>query len=498
MLILTATNDRGLFAALSHCWGDPNFSGFQSPKLLRSNLDTFVSTGVPVSSLSLSFSDAIDVCRYLGYQYLWIDSLCIIQDDNKDWERECDLMAIVYGNADLVIGASSAAHGSQGFLGLRQGFIDGVVSLSGAHGSTTTPWQVCYRTSLPHDPFRESREAFRPAEEGPLESRAWAYQERILSKRFISFGKHEVCWECTSLLECECYTVHDCQDAREGMIPTRTVLLPPRKYNLQRKLDQDIPIDALLHAWRKSVVERYTKLQLTKATDRLAALSAIAYQFSKRIWHPYLAGIWLSDVDKRGLLWGCVKPSNGTIPGAPSWSWASVHGLVIYSMVKSVDRTYCPVLVGLDQLSSSRNNFSHPYSSFLRFQGKIMSGVSVTRKVVQEQHDRAVSFKLRVPQGGVLQLHMDSDIAKMECFDADGSVSFLTSRRTESQDQCELVEAAEQREVYRGLFCFNIAAPIALLLARTSTQQTSFERLGLCVLTGCDVGSWETGDVKII
>jgi hypothetical protein len=282
------------------------------------------------------------------------------------------------------------------------------------------------------------------------------------------------------------------------MIPTRTGLLPPRKYNLHRKLDQDISIDMLLHAWRKSVVERYTKLQLTKATDRLVALSAIAYQFSKRIWHPCLAGIWLSDVDKRGLLWGCVNPSNGTISGAPSWSWASVHGPVIYSMVKSVDRTYCPVLVRLDQLPSSRNNFSHPYSSFLRFQGKIMSRVSATRKVVQEQHGKTVSFKLRVPQGGVLQLHMDSDIAKMECFDADGSVSFLTRRRTESQLQCELIEGTEQREVYNGLFCFNIAAPIALLLARTSAQESSFERLGLCVLAGCDVGSWETGDVKII
>ena len=126
-----------------------------------------------------------------------------------------------------------------------------------------------------------------------------------------------------------------------------------------------------------------------------------------------------------------------------------------------------------------------------------MSGVSVTRKVIQEQHDRTVSFGLRVPQGGVLQLYMDSDIAKMEPFDAGGSVSFLT-RRAESQDQCELVEAAEQSEVYSGLFCLNIAAPIALLLTRTSAQETSFERLGLCVLTGCDVGSWETGDVKII
>ena len=504
MLILAATNDRGLFAALSHCWGNPKSSSLEPPTLLRSNLDTFVSTGVPVSSLPLSFSDAIDVCRYLGYRYLWIDSLCIIQDDNKDWERESGLMAVVYGNADLVIGASSAAHGSQGFLGSRQGFIDGLVSLSEANGSRTTPWQACYRTSFPHSPFKESREAFRPANEGPLESRAWAYQERLLARRFISFGSHELCWECPSLLECECYTVHDCQDAREGMVPTRTVLLPPRKYNLQRKLEQDINIDNLLGTWRKNVVERYTKRQLTNATDRLVALSAIAYQFSKRIWHPYLAGIWLSDVDKRGLLWGCVEPSNGTIPGAPSWSWASVHGPVIYSTVKSVNhstrdtRNYCPVLVGLDQLTSSRNNFSHPYSSYLQFQGKIMSGVSVTRKVIQEQHDRTVSFGLRVPQGGVLQLYMDSDIAKMEPFDAGGSVSFLTRRRAESQDQCELVEAAEQSEVYSGLFCLNIAAPIALLLTRTSAQETSFERLGLCVLTGCDVGSWETGDVKII
>jgi hypothetical protein len=63
MLILTATNYRGLFAALGHCWGNPKSSSLEPPKLLRSNLDTFVSTGAPVSSLPLSFSDAIDVCR---------------------------------------------------------------------------------------------------------------------------------------------------------------------------------------------------------------------------------------------------------------------------------------------------------------------------------------------------------------------------------------------------------------------------------------------------
>jgi hypothetical protein len=408
-------------------------------------------------------------------------------------------MADVYGNADLVIGASSAAHGSQGFLGLRQGYFDGLVSLSGSEGSIATQWQACYRMSCPHNPFKDNREAFRPASEGPLESRAWAYQERLLARRFICFGIHEVCWECTSLLECECYTVQDCQDAQERVVPTRAVLSPPRKYNLRRKLEQDIPIDLLLGAWRKNVVEPYTKRQLTKSADRLVALSAIASQFSKKIWHQYLAGIWLSDVDKRGLLWRCAKPSNGTIPGAPSWSWASVHGPVIYSTVKSVDRVYCPILVGLDDLTSSRNNFAHPYSSFLQFHGKVMSNVSLTRKVVPgEQGDRIVSFELRVPQGSVLQLYVDADITKMNAFSADGSVSFSTRRQAESQDQNVPIETVKQLEVYGGLFCLNVAAPIALLLAGTSTQPTLFERLGLCVLAGCKVGLWETRDVKII
>ena len=67
-----------------------------------------------------TFQDAITVTRYLGFHYIWIDSLCIVQDDNEDWARESAKMSSIYANAVLTIAASAAADDTYGFLHQRQ------------------------------------------------------------------------------------------------------------------------------------------------------------------------------------------------------------------------------------------------------------------------------------------------------------------------------------------------------------------------------------------
>jgi hypothetical protein len=78
-------------------------------------LDSFTAE-IPVVNIPATIKDAIRVAKSLGYQYLWIDALCIIQDDPQDWQREASRMAHVYGNADLVLTASSATDSYEGFL----------------------------------------------------------------------------------------------------------------------------------------------------------------------------------------------------------------------------------------------------------------------------------------------------------------------------------------------------------------------------------------------
>ena len=75
----------------------------------RSNIDRF-RRDIPLESFPLTFRHAIEVTRSLGVRYLWIDSLCIVQDDVGDWEEEAGRMGYIYDNSYATIFAERAAH----------------------------------------------------------------------------------------------------------------------------------------------------------------------------------------------------------------------------------------------------------------------------------------------------------------------------------------------------------------------------------------------------
>src|SRR5436305_14453620 len=79
--IVESQGESGLYVALSHCWGKSKIPVTDTPNLLERK------KGIQFQSLPKTFQDAIVVTRRLGYQYLWIDSLCIVQDSHRDWER---------------------------------------------------------------------------------------------------------------------------------------------------------------------------------------------------------------------------------------------------------------------------------------------------------------------------------------------------------------------------------------------------------------------------
>jgi hypothetical protein len=139
------------YVALSHRWGPPEFL---VPRTLEANLETHISTGLRHEDLPKTFRDAIHIARAMGYGYLWIDSLCIIQDSPDDWKKEARRMAIIYDNAVFTIAAMDAQNSSQGLFPTHGGCVD------------------------------------------TLESRAWVCQERMLASRTLMFTKNSVAWEC--------------------------------------------------------------------------------------------------------------------------------------------------------------------------------------------------------------------------------------------------------------------------------------------------------------
>ena len=95
------------YATFSHCWGKA-----KTVKLLKANMQVLLH-GIPILDLPLSYKEAILVCQALDISYIWIDSLCIIQDSKGDWTREAAVMQDVYQNSILNICASASAENSE-------------------------------------------------------------------------------------------------------------------------------------------------------------------------------------------------------------------------------------------------------------------------------------------------------------------------------------------------------------------------------------------------
>lgn len=173
----------GQYITLSHCWGPAR----NLAVLTRARIAQMMES-ISYHDLPASYQDAVRITRALGSRYLWIDSLCIIQDDSDDWTTEVNRMEDVFSNAYCRIAASSAASVSVGFLGPRR--LRDAIRLS-------TPEGALLYLAEHIDDFRAD------VERSVLSSRAWILQERALSRRTIYFTSTQVYWECGHGVVCE-------------------------------------------------------------------------------------------------------------------------------------------------------------------------------------------------------------------------------------------------------------------------------------------------------
>ena len=151
--------------------------------------------GIPSSELPQTFQDAISVTRRLQIRYLWIDSLCILQDSPEDWDHESAQMHLVYGNAYVTLAADDSRNSSEGLF--RDRFPSLVTPIIVA-----TAWKEALAKKFVVIPRRFWSES---VAESPLNRRAWVLQERYLSPRIIHFGETQILWECKSRDCCETF-----------------------------------------------------------------------------------------------------------------------------------------------------------------------------------------------------------------------------------------------------------------------------------------------------
>jgi hypothetical protein len=175
-LRVTVSTDTGDWIALSHKWGDKHFS--TTPENLQAHLK-----GIELSKLPATFNDAVTVTRALGLQYLWIDSLCVIQGPDGDFRKEAKRMEEVYSGAYCVIAASCAADHYSGFLKTRK--TRDCVGMR-REGKDQTPFYICQTI----DNFKDH------VLDGELHSRGWVMQEHALARRTLFFTEHQMYFEC--------------------------------------------------------------------------------------------------------------------------------------------------------------------------------------------------------------------------------------------------------------------------------------------------------------
>lgn len=290
------------YFALSHRWGASQEEVF---KLLSSNEKELMHT-LSLEQLSQVFRDAIDFTRRSGVQYLWIDSLCIMQDSEEDWKAEAALMSKVYANCALNIAADPVAPGESGMFQTRS-YHD--CCYIATHQKTFVrkdvrdEYLLALRRNLGINEYAARS----------LQGRAWIFQERLLSPRTLCFSD-QLFWECREKLASETFPIaidfnHGASNAKE-----RALYIQPGDYNNFRRWYE------LLHS--------YLRCDLTFPKDRLAALGAVAEYSAGRLEATYCAGLWRERMPAC-LLWGfshikSQEVTRQTTYRCPTWSWASL------------------------------------------------------------------------------------------------------------------------------------------------------------------------------
>ena len=304
--VIEYTESLGPYIALSHCWGG------SLPISLEFSTFTNLCRGINLDVLPNTFRDAIEIARRLGIRYIWIDSLCIFQDSNRDWEKESSKMGSIYSNAFVTICASSSNSCDVSFLSRSSRLICPTLDVVFKdRNNTQYNLKVMRRLDYHEEDDPES---------GPLHRRAWSYQEYHLSKRLISYNNTEIVFKCRTETRCQC------QQRSYSAPSTSDLLFDSSTFSKTQ----------ILNEWFL-IVSNYTERELTHCTDRLAALSGLASSIQKATGWTYVAGIW-RDRALHCLSWCKVGHPNSRNYDdlcnlAPTFSWASVDGKIMYNSV---------------------------------------------------------------------------------------------------------------------------------------------------------------------
>ena len=285
--------------------------------LSPSNLTQYLDS-IPSLSMPITIQQAIKVAQEINISYLWVDSLCIMQDDPEDWRTESALMSKVYGFSACTIAAAGSTGADDGLVRKRNQLRIRPLKIPNPFNhDSLIEFLICPEYLGP---------IYETVKASVWHERSWVFQERLLSQRLLIFGERQVLWACQHLQAGE-----SCPRGKTSQFHIdRFESFEVERLRLRSLLEHGRMLSSGDREWEK-VVAQYTRTQTTRKSDRLIALQGIADRIVSSTNRRYVAWMWFDESLPRTLLWRAKQDQLTSHPPGerrPSWSWGSIDGPV--------------------------------------------------------------------------------------------------------------------------------------------------------------------------
>ncbi|KAH7395576.1 heterokaryon incompatibility protein-domain-containing protein [Cadophora sp. MPI-SDFR-AT-0126] len=293
------TEDSVKYATLSYCWGESTF------KTMKASVEGY-HYKIPFEQLPRTYQDAIVFARTLNIQYLWIDALCIVQDDNTEWQEEAARMQDIYAGSELTIAATDAPDGSAGCFPE----VDTSPSLHTLESTEmfTTTNSTSGREYLVQIRVGDLRQV---TGDSILNTRGWVLQEMVLSHRILHCMTSGLFWQCKTHARFEMGLVFDYST-------------PAMRHTLSGALE--LGSESMHRHWWTWMTS-YSGREFSFPTDRLPAMAGLVRHYQAASNDKPMLGLWERSFTQ-DLLWTRMGALNSwktgcELPNMPSWSWLS-------------------------------------------------------------------------------------------------------------------------------------------------------------------------------
>lgn len=475
--LLETEGQLGKWAALSHCWGQS-----QPLRTVTTNYREHKS-GITWSSLPPLYQDAIIWARKLDFQYLWIDSLCILQDSFADWVAESAKMGDIYKHASMTISSEAVSGCTKSYF--EQANID--------RGRSHYPINIPVRSAT-HGPGILSFQ-FKPSPEGEnyVTRRAWTLQEQILSPRLLILNSEMVRWKCREKSHHEDRPKDNMvwinETVAEKICLSRSELPSLQLSTTERENFEPI----IMQLWG-SIAWNSSRRGITFASDRLPAISGLAREVYRHTEWTYLAGLWKEYIHL-GLLWSTRDVASLSKEYvAPSWSWASldIHGPVGDLMGIGIPETWhsdfeerAELLEATVQLAGN-DPFGQVFGGKLQMRGPLrradLCGGEVKCLDIKDR-----SFWVEETSSAFAVALKGKIACELDCVAMDGEVVFAPTEEFYFQ------LAEWKRNPNTGEGCV-----YGLMLERIGKEEREYRRVGRVLIPVHLSEGWEMEDILIV